>query len=1077
MTQAAIPSWEPEAGPALELVAPAAATRPPGAVLEPLVLSEASAACGVDEETLARAVALALLTDGPDGAVPGWWWDAPCRGLDPDTFFPRQGQDTRPLQAMCTGCPVKPACLGSALFNGEGEGWWGGTSGNGRRRLRKVLRTAGVMGVTGEDAYLAWREDDRDPPDLAPPKYARHDPWPHQLEAVAAVRAALADGGRCQVAIATAAGKTHVALWSANALGVERVLLLVPSLSLIAQTADVWASDPRWAGAPRLAVCSDTGELELDATTDPKVVQEFMAGDGPRLMLGTYYSSAVVAAAGCRYDLTVADEAHHLAGEVDKAYAPVLRGEIDTDRTLFMTATPRRFGRRRRGAGADLVDMDADVFGPRVFDFTLNEAVAAGVVADYRVIVAAVARSVFERVAALPEMKGIDPHLLAGAIAVVRTMGELELGSCVSFHNRVDRARTFAQLVGTVAEVLDTRPPGHGWAGFVHGGASVRIRRRLLARLADPRSWGVVANARALGEGVDMPALDAVAIVDPRNSETDVMQATGRALRRPGTRAKVGTVLLPVLLADEPDPDDPLAGCDRRSMELVGGVLRALSAHDSQLTARLSRTRREMGEAKVRGRARIGPELRRRAARNLLSSRVELHVPGGATGELAGAMALHLVREATPSWEEAYGRLLGYVAEAGAIPGQATKVPDDTGTFSLGAWCTVQRTLRRRGLLGGERIAALEAVAGWSWEPRDEGWWEKLDALRDYMETHGRDPRQTEQWRGVWVGRFLNSCRAAMTDHDNHWLTQFPDRIAGLEAIPGWAWNAKDAQWDEGYAAVEAFIRQHRRLPTASDENLGRWCTKQRARLRAGALSQGRVDRLRALPGWVDDFRDVYEDEWEEGLIRLITFVEEHGRLPQQTESHDGFKVGTWAAHQRHSYVGSRARSTMTHDRTRRLEAVPGWSWEPLEDAWETRLAELSTYARRHHHAGRPLRLPTGPLGDWATGQRMAHSRGRLRDDRVAALGRVPGWSWSVPDAKLEAAVSAATAWLARTGPLDPPSTHREAGVALRAWIVRWRREEMLDQIDPALADRLEALPGWSWSPLPSAGDRERGQR
>jgi hypothetical protein len=81
----------------------------------------------------------------------------------------------------------------------------------------------------------------------------------------------------------------------------------------------------------------------------------------------------------------------------------------------------------------------------------------------------------------------------------------------------------------------------------------------------------------------------------------------------------------------------------------------------------------------------------------------------------------------------------------------------------------------------------------------------------------------------------------------------------------------------------------------------------------------------------------------------------------------------------------------------------------------------------------------------------------------------VPGWSWSVHDAKAEAAERAAANWLGRMGPLDPPTSHREDGVPLRAWVIRWRREEAHDQIDPARAERLEAMPGWSWSPLPSA--------
>lgn len=1043
------------------------------AQLEPLVLTEAAAACSVDERTMELAVGLALLPEGPDRAVPGWWDDAPCAGLDTDAFYPTRGQPTAHLRAICEGCPVQAACLGSALYNGESDGWWGGTSPRGRQRLRQVLRTAGILGVVGEEAYLAWREDDRDPPDPAPALSTVPDPWPHQLEAVAAVTLALRDGGRCQVSMATASGKTHVALWSANALGAERVLVLVPSLGLVAQTADIWATDARWAAARSLAVCSDTGELDLEATTDPEVVRAFMTGPGPALVFATYQSSAVLADAGTGFDLVVADEAHHLAGASDKAFAPVLRGEIPTYATLYMTATPRLF--RRRG-DVELVGMGDDAFGPRVFDFPLSDAVAAGVVADYRVIVAAVDRDVFERVARLPEMAGIDPNLLAGAIAVVRAMGEMRLGSCVSFHTRVERARSFAQLIGAVADALGTeRPPGHGWSGFVHGGASVRIRRRLLARLGDPRSWGVLANAKALGEGVDLPALDAVAIVDPRNSETDVMQATGRALRRP-TSAKVGTVLLPVLLTGDPDPTDPLAGCDRRSVDLVAGVLRALRSHDNELASRLDHTRRCLG-ARVRVGADFGATMRRRAARGLLGSRVELHVPGGATGAIAGAMALHLIREATPSWDEAHARLLAHVAEHGAVPSQTTTVPDDTGTFALGAWCTVQRTLRRRGLLAAGRVAALETVAGWAWEPRDEGWWDKLDALRDYMTHHGHDPKQAEQWRGVYVGRFLNSCRAARTDHDGHWLDQFPDRIAALEAIPGFVWNTKDARWAVSFAKLVRWAAEHgHATPSQGDtvdgQDIGKWTNKQRTRIRDGSLSAERIARLRALPGWVDSYHDIGDALFEEGLLHLVAFEQRHGRQPRGSETYAGFAVGRWVIEQRARWA--ERRSNMTAAKARRLEAVPGWTWNTNDAQWEDGLAELEAFAAAHHMPGRPLRIPQGRLSSWATTRRMEHSRGRLAADRVAALEGVPGWVWNMWDAKVEAAIAAVGAWLEREGPVDPVHAHHENGVPVRAWVLRWRRERATGDLDPELARELQALVGWSWSALPASATPAR---
>jgi superfamily II DNA or RNA helicase len=991
------------------------------------LLAEASMAAGVDEEVMATALDMAL-AGGPDQVANGWWQDAPCRGIDVSLFYPKRGSTSGALLKACASCPVQGECLAAALATGERQGLWGGTSALARKRLRDVLRSAGLMGVVGEQAYIAWQDDGADVEPIAPMARGRKtpEPWAHQLAAVDAIVGEISAGGVCQVALATASGKTLVGAWAAERLGVDQVLVMVPNLALVVQTAEVWAGVEHWAGARTLAVCSDTGDVDLEATTDPFRVLEFLDEPGPAVVYATYQSSPVLVEAAGKFDLIVADEAHHLAGEADKAFGAVLRGEIPAHRTLYMTATPRRFSKRRREVELVGMDDEASGFGRRVSEFRLEDAVAAGVIADYRVVVAAVEREVFDRVSAYPGLDDVDPHLLAGAIAVVRAMGEFGLSSCVSFHTRVDRATSFARLVGVVAEALPAqRPPGPGWAGFVHGATNVRIRRRLLARLADHRTWGILANARALGEGVDLPELDAVAIVDPKNSEVDVLQAAGRALRRPAGEAKVGTILLPVLLNGAGDPDDPFAGMDKRSIELVGGVLRALRAHDDSLGTRLDAARRSTTRKRS-----IDPSLgflrQRTAARALLRSRVDLWVPGGATGELAGSLALHLVRESTSAWEEHYAQLLDYVDEEGAIPALPVKVEDlDGESFGLGPWVNAQRRNYKRGFLSAERIAALEAVPGWWWNPREEGWWAKFDALKDYVEIHGSFPPFNGGklfHQGVNVGSFLATCRASQTSHDNNWIAQFPDRIAALEALPGWVWNTKDATWEQSFDRVRRFVADHGRMPGASDtlegQNLGRWITKQRSRIKGGiyedsrwgsrsevVLSDERIARLRALPGWVEDFREIGDAVWRLRIDQLREWMAANGDQPppQGVRAPDGSGLGSWANKVRQLYrergvKTGRGQDRLTDEYVALIESIPGWTWEPHREKWGAAFAALQSYADTHGHAS-PVGEETWAgqrVGQWVSLQRAAHRRGELEAHRVKQLEALPLWFWDI---------------------------------------------------------------------------------
>ena len=138
--------------------------------------------------------------------------------------------------------------------------------------------------------------------------------------------------------MACGTGKTLAALWIAERLDAQRTLVLVPSLSLLAQTLREWNAN---ANEPfeYLAVCSDetvadqddsvshTSDLGLPVTTDPerdrRVPAPARAAGGLRdLPVLAPDRRRVTAAESPRFDLAIADEAHRCAGPVSAATSP-----------------------------------------------------------------------------------------------------------------------------------------------------------------------------------------------------------------------------------------------------------------------------------------------------------------------------------------------------------------------------------------------------------------------------------------------------------------------------------------------------------------------------------------------------------------------------------------------------------------------------------------------------------------------------------------------------------------------------------------------------------------------------------
>ena len=100
---------------------------------------------------------------------------------------------------------------------------------------------------------------------------SRIEPRPHQVDALADLVRAFALHERVQLVQACGTGKTLIGRWHAEASDATTVLVLVPSLALLAQTLQEWRRAAIWP-FQALVVCSDpttsTGVAERAASLD-----------------------------------------------------------------------------------------------------------------------------------------------------------------------------------------------------------------------------------------------------------------------------------------------------------------------------------------------------------------------------------------------------------------------------------------------------------------------------------------------------------------------------------------------------------------------------------------------------------------------------------------------------------------------------------------------------------------------------------------------------------------------------------------------------------------------------------------
>lgn len=381
-------------------------------------------------------------------------------------------------------------------------------------------------------------------------------------------------------------------------------------------------------------------ELRYPATTDAARLATEIAkrhdSESLSVVYGTYQSIDVISEAQhahglADFDLIICDEAHRTTGatfdtEDESHFVKVHDSDfLRATKRLYMTATPRIYGDMAKATAerdnVALYSMDDEAqFGEQLYVITFSEAVKRGLLVDYKVIVLAIEEKyVHRRIQRLlddgnNQLKVDDAAKIIGCWKALSKQGLTE--GIADDEHAMKRAVAFCQVIETqkvarthkvsskniagmfqaVVEAYQESSPEDETsttltceAAHVDGGMNASQKEAKLDWLkAEPPedTCRILSNVRCLSEGVDVPALDAVLFLTPRNSQVDVVQSVGRVMRNaPGK--KRGYIVLPVVIPAGVEPHEALN--DNKTYKVVWQVLQALRSHDDRFHAMINK--------------------------------------------------------------------------------------------------------------------------------------------------------------------------------------------------------------------------------------------------------------------------------------------------------------------------------------------------------------------------------------------------------------------------------------------------------------------------------------------------------
>ena len=431
-----------------------------------------------------------------------------------------------------------------------------------------------------------------------------------------------------QLIMACGTGKTFTSLKIAERIG-GTILYLVPSLGLMRQTINEWA-DQKSTNHQYLGVCSDVkvgktdedismSEIVIDVSTDSNVVGKFLNAKKKKnelkVIFSTYQSIKAIVSAqkkktcDIKFDLVLCDEAHRTTGYTESdtklSYFHKVHkkhNKINASKRLYMTATDRIFteGAKIKASANQLVIYsmdDPEIFGPVFYRLKFSEAIKQQLLADYRVIIHEIsgdeAVKLSRKYMGKGEVNLNNVSKMMGCWKSLHNPGEqgdvtsTPLQKVIAFSKSINDSKWFTK---NFPELVKSMEGGDGTfscaVDHVDGTTNTLERSKKLLWLEESHEntseCRVLSNARCLAEGINVPSLDAVIFLNPRDSVIDIIQAVGRVMRSSANKTyNYGYIILPVVIPPDLTPIDALN--ENKNYEMVWKVARALRSHDDRI--------------------------------------------------------------------------------------------------------------------------------------------------------------------------------------------------------------------------------------------------------------------------------------------------------------------------------------------------------------------------------------------------------------------------------------------------------------------------------------------------------------
>ena len=834
----------------------------------------------------------------------------------------------------------------------------------------------------------------------------KHQPQKHQTLAIEKVVEHFVNNDRGQLILPCGAGKTTTSLWIKEALKSKSTLVLFPSLALLRQFKTEWA-EQRSENYIYINICSEkdidknredsavmhTYEISGEVTTSTERVKEFLLSNFEnKIIFCTYQSIEVIQTSltllpNFAFDLIICDEAHRTSGAAKNTFAIVHDpNKIRGNKRLYMTATPRVVSAQLKAKlGNDytlLCDMsNPKTYGQEAFRMSFREAIDEKILVDYKIIGIGVTEKQVKQF--IDERRYVtekyDLKDIANNYALNLVMDKYAAHHAITFHWKVEYAKDFSiRHNNYFSETV--------YSNHVSGKDKTSKRSDILRKFKN-HNKGVVSNARCLTEGVDVPIIDLIYFCDPKNSKIDIVQASGRALRKDRLGEKhIGYIVVPIFHHIDEDIEKEIE--KKPDFKNLIQVVRSLCDQDERLQAEIDEIAFSKGE-----------RISRRLEINYNDEEIDKIITfEGLEKEVKRYLFDQIIEKTKDSWNVMYANLI----EFKKLYNTTSVTKKHTDFKNLNWWVQSQRDAYFEKRLSPIHFEKLTEI-GFEWKGEQrreitdkfEIWMESYRKLEQYFIDNKNVDIPARYEKDNSLATWLVSQR---TKYDNDKLSE--KQIELLEKVKI-NWDPKNT-YPEFIEALTKYksLFNHTRVPQGDEiyHKLAVKCTRVRTIKRSGkemkngdfvAPKRGRLTKWAIAK--LNELKFEWEidtSDWDLRYEELKKYFTDNGT--SNIKAGDNASLVNWVYKQR------KYKDDLSEEQIKKLNEIEfDFTLIDNETAFKNWLILLQNFFKVHNSffiLGSDLE--NKPLKNWVVKLRAKYNNGKIKPEHLKELNEI-GFSFS----------------------------------------------------------------------------------